>query len=163
MIDALPDPGTQAGLALYIGATALLTLLLKWVWGLWRAEDVEEVELADLLEETTVEDGLEEGQILDDIAEHHQHVVAPAAIEWDTRTARVGDQWTSTLYIADYPDYPKDGYLTELFELTDVEFDLTVHVTPKSQQQARDELQRVADDLQADADLERTVRGSYLQ
>ncbi|ELY35372.1 VirB4 family type IV secretion system protein [Natronorubrum tibetense] len=163
MIEALPDPGTQAGLSLYIGATALLTLLAKVGWDRWRAEDVEEVELADLLEETTVEDGLEEGQILDDIAEHHQHVVAPAAIEWDTRTARVGDQWTSTLYIADYPDYPKDGYLTELFELTDVEFDLTVHITPKSQQQARDELQRVADDLQADADLERTVRGSYLQ
>ncbi|MFC4540404.1 VirB4 family type IV secretion system protein [Halosolutus amylolyticus] len=163
MIDALPDPGTQAGIALYIGATALLTLLVKWGWDRWRAEDVEEVELADLLEEATVEDGLEEGQVLDDIAEHHQHVVAPAAIEWDTRTARVGDQWTSTLYIADYPDYPKDGYLTELFELTDVEFDLTVHITPKSQQQARDELQRVADDLQADADLERTVRGSYLQ
>ncbi|MCU4927112.1 transferase [Halobacteria archaeon AArc-dxtr1] len=163
MIEALPDPGTQAGLALYIGATALLTLLVKWGWDRWRAEDVEEVELADLLEETTVEDGLEEGQILDHIAEHHQHVVAPAAIEWDTRTARVGDQWTSTLYVADYPDYPKDGYLTELFELTDVEFDLTVHITPKSQQQARDELQRVADDLQADADLESTVRGSYLQ
>ncbi|WP_049889202.1 VirB4 family type IV secretion system protein [Natronolimnohabitans innermongolicus] len=163
MIDALPDPGTQAGIALYIGATALLTLLVKWGWDRWRAEDVEEVELADLLEEATVEDGLEEGQVLDDIAEHHQHVVAPAAIEWDTRTARVGDQWTSTLYIADYPDYPKDGYLTELFELTDVEFDLTVHITPKSQQQARDELQRVADDLQADADLESTVRGSYLQ
>ncbi|MFP8958821.1 VirB4 family type IV secretion system protein (plasmid) [Natrialbaceae archaeon A-CW3] len=163
MIDALPDPGTQAGIALYIGATALITLLVKWGWDRWRAEDVEEVELADLLEEATVEDGLEEGQVLDDIAEHHQHVVAPAAIEWDTRTARVGDQWTSTLYIADYPDYPKDGYLTELFELTDVEFDLTVHITPKSQQQARDELQRVADDLQADADLESTVRGSYLQ
>ncbi|ELY41612.1 VirB4 family type IV secretion system protein [Natronorubrum sulfidifaciens] len=160
---SLPDPATQSGLAVYIGVTALVTLLVKIAWDRWRAEDVEEVELADLLEETTVEDGLEEGQVLDDIAEHHQHVVAPAAIEWDTRTARVGDQWTSTLYIADYPDYPKDGYLTELFELTDVEFDLTVHVTPKSQQQARDELQRVADDLQADADLERTVRGSYLQ
>ncbi len=158
-----PDPGTQAGLAVYVGATALITLLVKSAWDYWRAEEVEEVHLIDLLEETTVKDGVEEGEILDDIAEHHQHVIAPAAIEWDTRTARVGDQWTSTLYIADYPDYPKDGYLTELFEVTDVEFDLTVHITPKSQQQARGELQRVADDLQADADLERTVRGSYLQ
>ncbi|SIS15916.1 VirB4 family type IV secretion system protein [Natronorubrum thiooxidans] len=160
---SLPDPETQAGLAVYIGVTALVTLLVKIAWDYWRAEDVEEVELIDLLEETTVEDGLEEGQVLDDIAEQHQQAIAPAAIEWDTRTARVGEQWTSTLYIADYPDYPKDGFLTELFELTDVEFDLTVHVTPKSQQQARDELQRVADDLQADADLESTVRGSYLQ
>ncbi|TMT81828.1 transferase [Haloterrigena sp. H1] len=163
MQNALPDPGTQSGLAIYVGTTALVTLLVKRAWDYWRAEDIEEVDLADLLEEATVDDGISEGEVLDDIAEHHQHVVAPAAIEWDTRTARVGDQWTSTLYIADYPDYPKDGYLTELFQLTDVEFDLTVHITPKSQQQARDELQRVADDLQADADLERTVRGSYLQ
>jgi|GEM_PF-3894949 len=37
MIEALPDPGTQAGLALYIGLTALLTLLLKWGWDRWRA------------------------------------------------------------------------------------------------------------------------------
>ncbi|QFU82335.1 VirB4 family type IV secretion system protein [Natronorubrum aibiense] len=163
MIDALPDPGTQAGFAFYIGATALLTVLVKLAWDYWQAEDVEEVELIDLLEETTVEDGIEEGTVLDEIAEQHQGVIAPAAIEWETRTSRVGDQWTSTLYIADYPDYPKDGYLAELFELTDVEFDLTVHITPKSQQRARDELQRVADDLQADADLEQTVRSSYLQ
>ena len=117
-----------------------------------RQED--EVNLSELLDEETLEAGQMEGQILDEIAERHKSVVAPAAVEWETRAARVGEQWTSTLYIADYPDYPKDGYLNELFELTDIEFDLTAHITPKNQQQARDELQRVADDLQVDADLE---------
>jgi len=102
-------------------------------------------------------------QVLDEIAERHQSLIAPAAIEWETRAARVGEQWTSTLYIADYPDYPNDGYLNELFELSDVEFDLTVQITPRNQQRARDELKRVADDLQADADLERSVRSAYLQ
>nr|WP_246972302.1 transferase [Natribaculum luteum] len=128
-----------------------------------RAHDVEEVDLSDLLDEETLEAGDVEGQLLEDIAERHKSVVAPSAITWETRAAQVGEQWTSTLYIADYPDYPKDGYLNELFELTDVEFDLTVHITPKNQQHARDELQRVADDLQVDADLEQSVRGAYLQ
>ncbi|MFP9193889.1 VirB4 family type IV secretion system protein [Natrialbaceae archaeon A-CW1-1] len=159
----LPDPSTQAGLASYISITALVTLLVKIGWDRWQTDDVEEVKLSELLEESTLNEGVEEGALLDDIAERHQNLVAPAAIEWDTRTARVGEQWTSTLYIAEYPDYPKDGYLNELFELTDVEFDLTVHLRPRNQEQARDELQRIADDLQVDADLERSVRGSYLQ
>ncbi|WP_226479867.1 VirB4 family type IV secretion system protein [Natrinema amylolyticum] len=159
----VPDPGTQSGLALYLGITAALTLLAKIAWDRWHAAEVEEIELGELLNEERLENGLDEGALLDDVAEQHRHAIAPAAIEWDTRTARVGNQWTSTLYIADYPDYPKDGYFNELFELTDVEFDLTVHITPKDQQQARDELQRVADDLRADADLEQSVRGAYLQ
>jgi len=65
--------------------------------------------------------------------------------------------------LADYPDYPSDGYLSDLFELTDVEFDLTTHITPKNQQRARNELQDLADDLQVDADLEQSIRSSYLQ
>ena len=128
-----------------------------------KRRQADEVDLSGLLDQETLEAGQTEGQILNEIAERHKSVVAPAAVEWETRAARVGEQWTSTLYIADYPDYPKDGYLNELFELTDIEFDLTVHITPKNQQQARDELQRVADDLQVDADLEDSVRGAYLQ
>ncbi|NNC24655.1 transferase, partial [Salinisphaera sp. USBA-960] len=87
----------------------------------------------------------------------------PAAIEWETRAAHVGEQWTSTLYVAEYPDHPSDGYLSDLFELTDVEFDLTAHVSPKNQERARTELEEIADDLQVDADLEQSVRGAYLQ
>jgi len=52
---------------------------------------------------------------LTDPAAFHRDLLAPAAIEWETRVARVGEQWTSTLYVAGYPDYPKDGYLSGLF------------------------------------------------
>jgi type IV secretory pathway VirB4 component len=75
----------------------------------------------------------------------------------------VGEQWTTTLYVVDYPDYPNDGYLSELFEMTDVQFDLTAHITPKNQDRARKELQDIADDLQVDAELEESVRSAYLQ
>jgi len=52
--------------------------------------------------------------------------------------------------------------LSGLFESTDVEFDLNARIVPKNQGRARDELQRVADDLRTDASLEDSVRGSYL-
>ncbi|WP_263018142.1 VirB4 family type IV secretion system protein [Natronobiforma cellulositropha] len=142
----------------------LVVLFVAGVLGVrrWRTDE-EEVSLEDVLEPDALERGVVEGRILEALGDRHRSTIAPAAIEWETRTARLDEQWTSTLYVAEYPDYPKDGYLNELFELTDVEFDLTVHLTPKNHQRARDELQRVADDLQVDADLERSVRGAYLQ
>jgi len=47
--------------------------------------------------------------------------------------------------------------------MTDVQFDLTAHITPKNQERARNELQDIADDLQVDADLEQSIRSAYLQ
>ena len=150
--------------AAIVGVVVLILVILGVKLYRDRLRDTEEeVDLSELLDDETLADGETERELLDDLAERHKSVIAPAAVEWETRAARVGEQWISTLYIADYPDYPKDGYLNELFELTDVEFDLTIHITPKNQQQARDELQRVADDLQVDADLENSVRGAYLQ
>jgi type IV secretory pathway VirB4 component len=158
----LQNPTTTEGALLYL---VILISVGAGVlgWKKYTSEDEPEVEFSDLLDEETLEAGAVEGQLLDDISESHKTVTAPAAIEWNTRAAHVGEQWTSTLYIADYADYPSDGYLSDLFELTDVEFDLTTHVTPKNQQRARNELQDIADDLQVDADLEQSIRGSYLQ
>jgi type IV secretory pathway VirB4 component len=84
-------------------------------------------------------------------------------VEWDTRAAKVGDQWTTTLVVTGYPDQPKDGYLSELFELSDVRFDVTARLTPRSQRRARRALKDAADGLQADADLDASARGAYLQ
>ncbi len=159
----LPHPLTPDGLLLY-GAGGMLLLvglgkLINW----YRDRRTEDIEMADVLDEDLIEEGVAEQQVLDDVAEQHQAVVAPDAIEWETRAARVGDQWTSTIYIADYPDYPKDGYLSELFNRTDVEFDLTVRIRPRNQSHARSELKETADDLHVDAELDQSVRGIYLK
>ncbi|EMA07932.1 MULTISPECIES: VirB4 family type IV secretion system protein [Haloferax] len=157
------QPTSPEGAALYLGIIMLLGVGGTVLWQRYRTDDEPEVDFSDVLDEETLEAGDAEGQLLDDISESHKTATAPAAIEWETRTARVGEQWTTTLYIADYADYPNDGYLSDLFELTDVEFDLTAHITPKNQQRARNELQDIADDLQVDADLEQSVRSEYLQ
>lgn len=158
-----PDVLSPSGVFVYgIGTVVLLITvarLLEWKRG--RSDD--KIELGDLLEAETRDAGVREYAVLDELTDRHQSTIAPAAVEWDTRAARVDDQWTTTLSIAEYPDYPSDGYLSGLFELTDIEFDLTVHITPKNQPRARNALQNTADELQADADLEQSVRGMYLQ
>ncbi|MDB2242639.1 VirB4 family type IV secretion system protein [Halorubrum ezzemoulense] len=159
----LTNPTSAEGAALYLLLAVLVGIGGKLLWDWYSEDDEEEVEFSDLLDEETIEQGAAERQLLDDITESHKTVTAPAAIEWETRAARVGEQWTTTLYITDYPDYPNDGYLSELFEMTDVQFDLTAHITPKNQERARNELQDIADDLQVDADLEQSVRSAYLQ
>ncbi|WP_211334111.1 VirB4 family type IV secretion system protein [Halopiger aswanensis] len=163
LVEWLSNPTSAEGTALYVGLVVVLTVGGKLLWDRYTEDDEKEVEFSDLLDEETLEEGGAERRLLDDIAESHKTVTAPAAIEWETRAARVGEQWTTTLYIADYPDYPNDGYLSDLFEMTDVQFDLTAHITPKNQERARNELQDIADDLQVDADLEQSVRSAYLQ
>ena len=163
LIGSLPPLVSPTGVMVYgIGSVLLLIGLANAItW--YRERQAEDVALADLLDEETLDSAGREEPLFEDIAERQQSVMAPAAIEWETRTARVGEDWTTTLYVAGYPDYPSDGYLSGLFELTEVRFDLTVSITPKHQGRARDALQRTADDIQADADLERSVRGAYLQ
>ncbi|MXR43119.1 transferase [Halobaculum sp. WSA2] len=154
-------PAESAVLALAVGLG--LGVGSKHLWDCFTADDEPDVDFTDVLDEETLKEGEAERKLLDDISESHKTVTAPGAVEWETRAARVGEQWTTTLYIANYADYPNDGYLSDLFEMTDVQFDLTAHITPKNQERARNELQDIADDLQVDADLEQSIRSAYLQ
>jgi type IV secretory pathway VirB4 component len=158
----MPPVVSTEGFVVYGVGIVITILVTAQMIERWNAWPYEEPTVDDLLEGETIDAGSVERSLLDDIAKRHQDVLAPAAIEWETRAAQVGSQWTTTLYVAEYPDAPSDGYLSGLFELTDVEFDLTARIVPKNQSRARDELQRAADDLRADASLEESARGSYL-
>ena len=148
-----------------VGAGVTLVIVGIVVHTLWQrsTSDEPEIDLTDVFDDALLDAGQREHGTITSLAEQHKQALAPAAIDWQTRAARVGEQWTTTLYIADYPDYPADGYLNELFTLTDIAFDCTIRVHPKNQSRARNDLQKVADDLQVDADMTRTVRGAYLQ
>jgi len=162
-LEELPPVVSTEGVLIYGVGSVLVLICIANVVSWYRERMRGESELPAFLDDETLETADIEYAILDELADRQQDAMAPAAIEWDTRSARVGEQWMTTLYVAEYPDAPKDGYLSGLFELTDVEFDLTTRIVPRNQGRARDELQKVADDLQADADLERSVRGAYLQ
>ncbi|MCQ4334841.1 transferase [Natronomonas sp. F2-12] len=159
---SLPPIVSTEGFMFYGTFTVVSFIVVSHLISWFDAYRYEESTLDELLDTETIETAAVEYSLLEDLAKRQQDVLAPSAVEWETRAARVGEQWTTTLYIAEYPDAPKDGYLGGLFELTDVEFDLNARIVPKNQGRARNELQRVADDLRADASLEDSVRGSYL-
>ncbi|GAB3411403.1 VirB4 family type IV secretion system protein [Haloparvum alkalitolerans] len=165
--DAVLQGGLDTSVDVLIGSAGVIgAVVIGILIGGWlverRPRNDPEVDLSQFIDPEQIATAPDDGRAFDDVADRHADTVAPDAIEWETRVARVGDDWTSTLYIADWPDYPSDGYLSELFTLTDVRFDLTAHVRPKDQARARDELQTVADDLKVDADLEGSVRSTYL-
>ena len=152
---------TTLVVGLTVGGGTLIVGLLLGVWLHARQPDRDpEVDLSAFVEppETAPADNEEVATP----RARQQDAVAPAAVDWESRRARVGDEWTTTLYIADWPDYPSDGYLSELFTLTDVRFHVTAHISPRDQERALTQLQAAADDLKVDADLESSVRSTYL-
>ncbi len=98
----------------------------------------------------------------DDEFTDQRRVLAPDGVEWQTRSARVDEMWVSALSITGYPDYPKDGYLSALFDRADVSFDLSARFEPTAQERAKRDLRETADDLRVDTELERTSRGAHL-
>jgi type IV secretory pathway VirB4 component len=160
-VNALPPVVSADGVLVYgVGSVVGLVVLARVVAVLGSVRETpdggggpEEVDVA----------AVAPGASVADPATEQQARLAPEAVEWETRVARVGDEWTTTLHVESFPDYPKDGYLAALFELTDVRFDVTAHCSPRHQGEARVDLQNYADELQADADLETTSRKGYLQ
>jgi len=159
-VNAIPSPLSPSGIFLYgVGGVLLLVGIAK----LNQRQTGEDSAAASQGAETVdLSSGLDELE-LTDVGEQQRSTLAPDAVDFETRAARVGDQWTSTLHMASLPDYPKDGCLSGLFKETNAEFDITCHIEPRDHESARAELQNLADNLQADADLERTSRRRYLQ
>ena len=158
-LDALAPSMLVAGVT--VGGGTLVIGLLVGVWlQARRPQRDPEVDLSAFIEPP--EEAPAPDPVVATPRERQQDAVAPAAVAWESRCARLDETWTRTLYIADWPDYPCDGYLSELFTLPDVRFHLTAQFTPRDHERALDQLQDAADDLKVDADLESSVRSTYL-
>jgi len=88
----LLNPTSTEGAAIYLVLIVGIGVAGEKFWERRNTDDEPEVDFTDLLDEETLEQGQAEGQLLDDISESHKTVTAPAAIEWDTRAAHVGEQ-----------------------------------------------------------------------
>ena len=86
IIEWLTTPTSAEGATLYILLAVLVGISGKFLWGRYSTDEENAVEFADLLDEETLEKGEAERQLLDEIAESHKRVTAPAAVE--SRAAR---------------------------------------------------------------------------
>ena len=128
-------------------------------------QEVREADLSAMLEEQRRESGAAnagvgaqtgpgatdagEGRTLGDLGERHQNLLAPPEIETDTREPRFGEQYAKTFVVGEFPDFPTDGFLEDLFSLTDAQFDVTTYIHTLNQPTARASLRRRADNLQS--------------
>lgn len=103
-----------------------------------------------------------EGATVDDLGTRQNRIMAANEIEEDTRVPKVGEQYVKTLFFEDIEDIPSDGFLSPLFETTDIEFDLTAYAIPKFQPSAVEDLRSYADDLTVDAQDEDSAREDFL-
>lgn len=126
-------------------------------------DEVRELDMSAMLEEKRRQGGHEnagvgaetgpgdvaagEGRTLADLSERHKNLVAPPEIDTDTRAPRVGEQYTKTLVVGEFPDFPVDGFLSELYSLTDAQFDVTAYIHQKHQGRTEQKLAQQARDL----------------
>ena len=86
-------------------------------------EDVEESPDEEVEEE-------EEQSEMPDIGQYHREIIAPSGVIERSRTARIGEHWTQTLFIEGWPDEPQDGFLEEMLLQVPTQNDIGIHVDP---------------------------------
>lgn len=144
-------------------------------------EEIREANLSGILEEHRRQSGVEDetdpsigaetgpgdtaagqGRTIGELGERHKNLLAAPQINEDRREPEVGGQFTKTLTVTEMPDWPRDGFLSDLFTVTDAEFDFTIYFEPRHQDRAREDIKDHADDLKAEAQTDGSSRAGYL-
>ncbi|MFC6770033.1 VirB4 family type IV secretion system protein [Halorubrum pallidum] len=133
-------------------------------------DEVEEMDLSAVMDENKQRYGEEEsatsvgsevgpgehesgkGRVIRDISEEHKSLLAAGGIENDPRHPLVGDQYVQTFYVpaGAFPDAPVDGWLSSVFNTTDVEFDLTQYFELENQNRTQARFRAESNDAEAE-------------
>lgn len=101
----------------------------------------------------------EEGDVLNDIEQLHQDFVAPSELEVKQETIKSGDQWVQTLYVNTWPETIRDGFLNSIFSDSLFDSDISIHLDPRDQDTAKNQLQDRIGAIEADLE-ERQKQGA---
>ncbi|WP_135303744.1 VirB4 family type IV secretion system protein [Haloarcula amylovorans] len=92
-------------------------------------------------------------QPLNDPADIHQSILGPDAIERTATAVRTGDNWARTLWVAEFPDAPRDGIFETLYSTAETrETDISLHIDPRDTASTLNSLENRIEDLEADAE-----------
>jgi len=93
----------------------------------------------------------------------HREAIAPTDVEWKPNAVRTDDAWARTLWVAEYPDAPIDGFLESIYSGTETRrTDVSIHIDPRDTPRTLDALENKIEDLEADREYlaERRRAGS---
>lgn len=105
-------------------------------------------------------DEIPSGDGLDDISELHQRTLAPGGIDRGFYDARVGHQYRRVLFAEGWPDMLSTRPLEHIFSDPTLQFDMSIHFSPKNRRTAIRDAERRADDLRAAASIQSESAGS---
>lgn len=77
-----------------------------------------------------------------DVSEYHKNVIAPTRIDEEATKMTVGEHQTRTIFINQWPDRPNVGFLDDVFMNTDVINDVSIHLSPYRDDEAKDMLEK---------------------
>ena len=78
-----------------------------------------------------------DGRTTDSLRSLHKDFVAPSEVDFGHRdVARLGDKWTQSLFINDWPQNAQPGFLELLFTDSMYDTDVSIHVEPHDTEQA---------------------------
>ena len=84
--------------------TVVAALLVGIAVGHWlhrrRPDRDPEVDLSQFIDTERLRETPREEPDVAAVTERHRDAIAPEAITWESRRARVGDRWVATLYVA---------------------------------------------------------------
>ncbi|WP_435102419.1 VirB4 family type IV secretion system protein [Halarchaeum sp. P4] len=88
-----------------------------------------------------------------DVGETHRSVLAPDDLKETAGGLRLGDSYTRTLWIGEFPDAPVDGFLEDVYSARETRStDVSVHLTPRDTQATLHALENHIETLEADYD-----------
>lgn len=76
------------------------------------------------------------------VSEYHKNVIAPTRIDEEATKLTVGEHQTRTIFINQWPDRPDIGFLDDVFMNTDVINDVSIHLSPYRDNEAKDMLEK---------------------
>lgn len=84
-----------------------------------------------------------------DPGESHAMAVSPSSVRIESDTVRSGNKWCKTLFISDWPDSAKPGMLDMVTTHPSSEVDVSIHASPRDQEQAIKQFDAAIRDLQS--------------
>lgn len=99
-------------------------------------------------------------RITEDMAELQRSLVA-AGVDFERDYIDFGDQWGRALFVDQWPDVARNGFLQPLFADSGRQVDVTTHVRYRDQDTVEDDLDHKLSDLKADEEHQRK-RGSSI-
>lgn len=93
------------------------------------------------------------GGVIDPIDEIHKSFLAPDNIELtEPETIKSGDDWAQVLFVNEWPEIIRDGFLNRLFTDAVFDTDASIHLEPRDRNEAIDDLKEVIGEIETELD-----------